>query len=193
MKEGGTRLGASLPSRQPYPIPPATRFHAGIAASCLEAASLLGSSPAAPTILFGNIDQGSPSSRRCTHLFDSRLDVAPNEGPLQLGQALELDMPHRLALALQNAVRIGKRRASWKAEIDMPGVGGDVAEPILHLGAEAKPDGDGVNLVHRFGGVRLFFEDDLAQSQGEIGDGAVIRSEEAEKLRMGRASHIAIL
>src|SRR5882724_48666 len=98
-------------------------------------------------------DGFSRSARRRPYLLHRRPDVAAHEGTLQITLAFEFDMPHGLAVAFQHAIRIGQRRAAREAEIHVLRVGGDVAEHVLHLSAVAEPDGDGVNLVNRFGGV----------------------------------------
>ena len=99
-------------------------------------------------------------------------------------------MPHGLAIAFEDAIRVGKGGAPRKAEIDVPRVGRDVTEHVLHLFAEAEPDRDGVDLIDRFGRVGDLFEDDFAEGEREVGYGAVVGFKESDELRIGRTSHI---
>ena len=59
-----------------------------------------------------------------------------HKGPLQIALTREFDVPHGFALAFEDTIRVGKGRASRKAEIDVPRVGRDVTEHVLHLFAE---------------------------------------------------------
>ncbi len=64
-------------------------------------------------------------------------------------KTVRVNPDNEMKTPFEHAIRVGKRRASRKAEIDVPRVGGDVAEHVLHLSAEAEPDRDGVDLLDR--------------------------------------------
>jgi uncharacterized protein len=97
-----------------------------------------------------------------------------------------------LALTFEHMIRIRQVRAAWEAEIHVFGVSGDVAEHVFHLAAEAEPEGDGVDAVDGFGRVGRFFENDLAQGEGEIRDVRVIGGEEPDERGERRALHVGI-
>ncbi len=132
---------------------------------------------------------GSAFGRRLTQLFDGRADITPQKRPIKIARTRELDVAHVLAIAFEYAIRIGKGRASRKPEIDVPRVGRDVAEHVLHLFAEAEPDCDGVGPIDGFGGVGNFFEDNFAEGEREVEYGAVVSFEESDELRIGRTLH----
>ena len=71
----------------------------------------------------------------------------------------------------------------------MPRVGGDVAEHVLHLAAEAEPNGNGVDLIDRFGSIGRFLKNDFTESECEVGNRPVVGFQEAQQLWMGRAAH----
>jgi hypothetical protein len=127
-------------------------------------------------------DALSGSSCGCglTQLIDGRADLTTHKGPLQIALIREFDVPRDLAIAFEHAMWVGKGRTSRKAEIDVPRVGGDVAEHVLHLSAGAKPYCDGINLIDRFGSVGYFFEDDFKEGEREVDDRAVVCLEEFE-------------
>jgi hypothetical protein len=100
---------------------------------------------------------GSARRRGGTQLVRWTPGYAANVIPLEFRGARELYVTHRFAFPFEHATRVGMGRASRKAEVDVPGAGGDVAKHVLHLPAEAEPDGHGVDLMDRFGRVRSEF------------------------------------
>ncbi len=129
-------------------------------------------------------DNALAGSRRTgsTSLLHSRLDVAAQEGTFDILLGPELDVAHGFAIAFKNSIRIGEGASARESQVDVLRVGGDVTEHILHLAAEPEPNGHGVDLVDRLGGVGRFFKDHVAEREGEIGDMPVVGFEEAEEL-----------
>src|SRR5712671_630992 len=123
---------------------------------------------------------GSSWGRGLTQLFDGCADITTHKRPLQIALTRKLDVPHGLAIAFEDTIRVGKGRASRKAEIDVSRVGGDVTEHVLHLSAEAEPDRNRVDLIDRFGRVGHFFENDFAEGEGEVDYRAVVGFEESD-------------
>jgi hypothetical protein len=52
-------------------------------------------------------------------LFDGRSDITTHKRPLQIARTREFDVPHGLAIAFEDTIRVGKGRAKRKAEIDL--------------------------------------------------------------------------
>ena len=130
-----------------------------------------------------------PARARRHSAFDRGLDIAPDEGTLDVAPAPEFDVPQAFAVAFEHPIRIGQRGAARESQVDVPRIRRDVAEHVFHLAAEAEPDGHGVELIDRFGCVRYFFEDDFAEGKREVGDVRVVSLEESEELRVGRTGH----
>ena len=122
-------------------------------------------------------------------LLHRRPDVAPHEGTLHIALALEFDVAHGLTLAFEYPTRIGQRTSARESQVDVPRVGRDIAEHVLHLSAEPEPDGHRVHLVDRLRGVGRFLKNHLSEREREIRDVPVVGFEESEQLRIRGALH----
>ncbi len=123
------------------------------------------------------------------HLLHRRLDVTAHEGTLHIALAPELDVAHGLALAFEHTIRVGQTASAGESQVDVPRVGRDVTEHILHLPTEPEPNGDRVHLVDRLGGIGCFLKNHLPEREGEIRNVPVVSFEETEQLNIWRALH----
>src|ERR1700722_5753968 len=101
-------------------------------------------------------------------LFHGGSDVTAHERPLQITQTAEFNVPHRFSFAFHHPIRIRQLCAARESQIHMPRAGRDIAEHILHLAAEAKPDRHRIHLVDRFRRIRRFFENYFPQSERQF-------------------------
>jgi|HubBroStandDraft_6_1064221.scaffolds.fasta_scaffold03512_11 hypothetical protein len=124
--------------------------------------------------------------RRVLH---RRLDVAPHEGTIHIALAPELDVAHGLTLAFQHPIRIGQRTPARESQVDMPRVGRNVTEHVLHLSAEPEPNGNRVHLVDRLRGIGRFLKNHLSQRESEIRDVPVVGFKESEQLGIRGTLH----
>jgi len=95
------------------------------------------------------------------------------------------DVANPLALASQQAGRIGEARAEVKAQVDPIGMRGGEYERVARTLGESEMVRDGVDLVDELAGIRSLFEDQFSRGQREFLNGFGIRPEEPEVLRIG--------
>ena len=107
-----------------------------------------------------------------------------NTRRVQIRQPRYPDVPNVLALATQQAIRIGQQRPKVEAEVDPAGMRSGEDERVAGPLGEPEVVGDGVHLVNELVGCRSLFEDQLSGGQSELLNLFAVRQEESDVFRI---------
>jgi hypothetical protein len=118
------------------------------------------------------------------------LKKTPDWRPIQFVVIPETEVPNQLAIAGEGTIWIRQQSAAVEAEVDVIGIGNDMAEAILEgLAGEGEADGNRVSIDQRFDCRRSFLKHDLAKRKGETCDVRIIGSKAIQELAIGRTGH----